>query len=299
MKKVIKAGLIGIVIVVTVLFVVFLLKGVNFEVLNTKGLLATKEKGLMLFAIFLSLIIVIPVFIFTGYVAWKYRASNTKAKYAPEWDHNNVLEFAWWLIPIILILILSIVTWRSSHELDPYKPLVSDKKPITIQVVALEWKWLFIYPEQDIASMNYAQIPVNVPVNFEITSDAPMNSLWIPQLSGQIYVMTGMTTKLHVIADHIGVYNGYSANLSGKGFADMTFKINASTEVDYNTWISEAKNSDNNLTMQKYNDITKPTQGFPVTYYYPVKNGLFDDIIMKYMPYDMHMDNSDSMGGHL
>ena len=181
----------------------------------------------MIFAALLSLVVVIPVFAMTIYIVWRYRESNQKAKYSPDWDHNSKVETIWWLIPTLLIVVLSVVTWNSSHSLDPFKPIKSSVKPLRVQVIALQWKWLFIYPEQGVASTNILELPVDRPINFEVTADAPMNSFWIPQLGGQIYAMAGMSTQLHLMASEAGTYAGASANLSGKGFAKMKFDTKA------------------------------------------------------------------------
>ena len=209
---------IGLLILGAIAGVALLLHGHTIDVLVPKGTIAKKELDLLVTATLLMLIVVIPVFVLTFTIAWKYRASNTKAKYTPDWDHNRAIETVWWAIPFVLILILSVITWQSSHELDPFKPLASSKQPITIQVVALQWKWLFIYPEQHIATVNYVQFPVDTPVNFVITSDAPMNSFWIPQLGGQIYAMAGMSTQLHLMATDPGSYNGSSVTPQRTGF---------------------------------------------------------------------------------
>ncbi len=168
----------------------------NFALLDPKGVVAQKERDLMVVAGLMTLVVVVPVFLLTFGIAWRYRATNTKAKYTPNWDHNIVLETIWWTVPTLLILILGGIIWKSSHELDPFKPLASTNEPMIIQVVALDWKWLFIYPDQQIATVNYVEFPENTPVQFHITADAPMNSFWIPQLGGQIYAMAGMSTQL-------------------------------------------------------------------------------------------------------
>jgi cytochrome o ubiquinol oxidase subunit 2 len=161
----------------------------NFAVLDPKGLLAFQERRLLFITLMLSLLVVIPVFSLTIYIAWKYREGNTKSKYAPHWDHDARLEFAWWAVPIVIITILATITWQYTHRLDPSKPISTTNQAVNIQVVALQWRWLFIYPDEKVASINYMPIPVNRPINLQITSDAPMNSIWIPQLSGQIYAM--------------------------------------------------------------------------------------------------------------
>jgi cytochrome o ubiquinol oxidase subunit 2 len=265
------------------LFAVFFLSGNNVAVLHPQGIIAQKQLNLMVIATLLMLIVVIPVFVLTFGIAWKYRASNTKAKYSPDWDHNRTAEAIWWLIPTAIIGILAIITWQSSHDLDPYKALDSAKKPVTVQVVALQWKWLFIYPEQGIASVNMLEFPEDTPVNFEITGDAPMNSFWIPQLGGQVYAMAGMTTKLHLMADHVGSYDGSSANLSGQGFAGMKFTAKAVTRADFDAWTTSMRRSPAALTTAEYNNLAKPSENNAVKSYVATEPDLYDRIIMKYM----------------
>lgn len=255
----------------------------NIQVLNPSGTIAERQRSLMIFTTLLGSLVVIPVFALTFGIAWKYRASNKNAKYMPDWDHHKGLEAIWWGIPICLIFILAIVTWRTTHELDPYKPLNSSAEPITIQVVALEWKWLFIYPEQNIASVNYMEVPVNRPINFEITSDAPMNSFWIPQLGGQVYAMAGMQTKLHLMAEREGTYNGMSANLSGEGFAGMKFTVKAVSEDSFNTWLDAVKQVPQHLSHEMYSELAEPTTNHEPTLYATRADDLYDSIINKYM----------------
>src|SRR5580704_9505452 len=187
--------------------------------LNPKGMIAAQEINIMMISLVLMLLIVVPVIILSFVFAWRYRESNTSANYQPEWAHSVKLEIIWWTIPIIIVGILAWITFKTSHSLDPFKPIaVNNKKTMTIQVLALQWKWLFIYPEQNIATVNYVQFPANVPVKFEITSNGPMNSFLIPELGGQIYAMAGMKTQLHLVADKPGNYSGFSSNFSGEGF---------------------------------------------------------------------------------
>ena len=230
------------------------------------------------------LIIVLLFIILTLVIARKYRASNTKAKYSPNWAHGTLLEAGWWLLPIVIIAILATMTWRATHKLDPYKPLAVKGTPITIQAVALQWRWLFIYPQQKIATINFVVFPVNTPINFQITSDAPMNSFQIPQLAGQIYAMTGMTTQLHLIANATGDYNGRSVNFSGDGFADMTFTARVvATPAEFNQWVQTVKKSPSKLTLDAYNKVAAPNEDESVVYYSSVANDLFNTIIMKFM----------------
>jgi cytochrome o ubiquinol oxidase subunit II len=223
------------------------------------------------------------VFILTIAFAWIYRENNPKSTHAPDWEHNYIAEYCWWGVPIIIIVILAITTWKSSHDLNPFKPLVSDVKPVPIQVVALDWKWLFIYPEQGIATVNFIQFPEKTPINFLITSDAPMNSFWIPQLGGQIYAMPAMRSKLHLIANEVGTFRGVSSNISGKGFAGMTFNAKSCTEEEFTEWVHQVKQSQKHLTLAEYEQLAQPTEYHPVEYYQLVQEDLFDQIMMKYM----------------
>ncbi len=255
----------------------------NIAVLNPKGPIALKEYHLIIFALLLSLLVVIPVFTLLVVFAWKYREGNTKSKYSPELDGNRFAETVWWVIPTILISILAVVAWRSSHSLDPYRPLVSNTKPLTIQVVAMNWKWLFIYPDQKIATINYFQIPNNTPIDFNITSDAPMNSFWIPQLGGQIYAMPGMSTQLHLLASGNGTYNGVSANISGNGFAGMTFTARSTSAESFNNWADSIQHSNNKLSLAEYNKISIPSENNPIVYYATTDQDLYNNIVYKYL----------------
>jgi cytochrome o ubiquinol oxidase subunit 2 len=278
--------------------------GTNVAVLNPKGSIAREQFDLIVFTSLLSLVVVIPVFLLTFYIAWKYRATNTKARYQPEWDRSKLLEAVWWLIPLALITVLAVVTWVSTHKLDPYRPLESDKKPVMVQVIALQWKWLFIYPEENIATVNHIEFPVDRPVNFYITSDAPMNSFWIPQLGGQIYAMSGMQTKLHLMADTPGVYNGSSANISGSGFADMKFTATATSEAKYQQWLEKVRQSPRQLDTHTYDQLAGPSKRDPVRYYASRDEDLYDTVITKYMMHDMgtrkeqDADGYDAHEGH-
>ncbi len=254
----------------------------NFGVLNPKGMVAFKERRLMITTVLLGLLVVLPVYVLTFAIAFKYREGNKQAKYSPELSGNVFAETLWWGIPTAIILVLSVITWNSSHELDPHKALAVSGKPMTVQVVALDWKWLFIYPEQGIASVNYVQFPVNKPVNFIITADAPMNSFWIPQLGGQIYAMPGMSTQLHLIANKAGDYKGSSANISGKGFAGMRFTAKASSETDFDLWQQTVKQSPNVLNMAEYKQLVKPSENNSVVSYSSAEKDLYHKVVMKY-----------------
>lgn len=255
----------------------------NISLLEPRGPIAEKERNLIIFAALLSLVVVIPVFSMAIFIVWKYRESNTSATYSPDFDHSRIAETIWWVVPGILITILSVVAWNSSHTLDPYRPLSSNVAPVTVQVVALDWKWLFIYPQQNIASVNLLEFPVNTPVSFEITSDAPMNSFWIPQLSGQIYAMPGMSTQLHLAASSRGNFNGFSSNISGIGFSGMTFVARSTSQAQFNAWVRATRRAPHQLSLTAYNGLVKPSQDNPVSYYSSVEHNLYTTIIAKYL----------------
>ncbi len=255
----------------------------DIAVLNPKGMIGVKERNLIITASLLMLIVVIPVFILTWAFSLRYHEKNQKGRHEPNWEHNYIAEYCWWGVPMVIIIILSVITWKSTHELNPFKPLESSKKAVTIQVVALNWKWLFIYPEQGIATVNYVQFPEKTPINFEITADAPMNSFWIPQLGGQIYAMPAMRTKLHLIADETGTFRGMSANISGEGFSGMNFSAKATTELEFEQWVQKVRQSSQSLSLKKYNELVEPSQYNSVELYSLPNRDLFEQILNKYM----------------
>ncbi len=255
----------------------------NMGILNPKGVIAVAEKNLIVTSVLLMMIVIVPVFVMLFTFAWRYRASNTKAKYTPEWHNNTALEITWWAIPICIIVILGTITWKSTHELDPFKPLDSSVKPLTIEVVALDWKWLFIYPELNIATVNLLVVPNNTPLNFRITADAPMNAFWIPQLGTQIYAMPGMDSKLHLMAHEEGIYKGVSSNFSGDGFAGMKFDTHVLSSNDFTAWQAIVKTNPSILTLEDYKNLSKQSKNNAVVYYSFVEPRLFDSIIMKFM----------------
>lgn len=287
MKKEYKVLLYALLIVAILVLGIVYLTQIDMVVLNSKGVIGQQQSDLFWLASNLMLIVVIPVFILTFVIVWKYRAGNRKAKYKPDWNHSTLAEIIWWGVPCIIIVILSVVNWIACFDLDPFKPIASDKKPITIQVVALDWKWLFIYPDQKIATVNFIQIPIDTPINFVITADAPMNSFWIPQLGGQIFAMPAMRTELHLTASEMGEYRGVSANLSGKGFSGMVFWTKATSEADFEKWISEVQSSKQALDLDGYKLLAQPSENNPVAYYRLLYPGLFDWVVMKDMMPEM------------
>nr|WP_202109497.1 ubiquinol oxidase subunit II [Bordetella sp. 15P40C-2] len=256
-----------------------LLSGCTLEVLAPKGDIGAQEKTLLITATALMLIVVVPVIFMTLYFAWKYRSTNTKAVYMPRWSHSTRIELVVWTIPLIIVAILAVLTYRSTHALDPYRPLQSEVKPINIDVVSMDWKWLFIYPDHDIATINEIAFPVDTPVNFRITSSDMMNAFFIPQLGSMIYSMAGMETKLHLNATEAGTYAGISANYSGAGFSGMRFKAIATTNEGFQEWIEKARATNNPLTPQTYEALRKPSENVPVTFYSSAPAGMFDNIM--------------------
>ena len=262
--------------------------------LDPKGAIGAAELQLMVQAMLFMLIVAVPVFVLLFFFAWHYRAGNKKAKYLPEWEHAKIDELIWWAIPFEIVLILGALTWTSTHELDPPKPLEGEPA-LVVQVVALDWKWLFIYPEQDIATVNYVAMPVGRPVQFNITSDAPMNAFWIPQLGGMLYAMTGMTNTLHLVADEAGEYRGLSANYSGEGFANMKFTAEAMPEGEFDEWVLATKASARFLSWQEYQRLSEPSTADKRIYYAGVENNLYNTIVMQFME---HGNSETSLMSH-
>lgn len=275
-----------------ILVLSLILSGCKMAILDPKGLIAASEKNLLVDAVLLMLIVVIPVILLSFIFTWKYRIKNANAKYAPNWAHSTWIEVICWLVPIIIIGILATMTWISTHQLDPYRPLASKKQPIIIEAIALDWKWLFIYPKLHIASLNYLQIPTHVPIRFLVTADAPMNSLEIPQLAGQIYAMTGMRTKLNLIANEAGTYRGLSTNFSGEGFSGMHFIVKATSAMEFDHWVSSVQHSTRPLTLMTYHQLAKPSKNNPPEYFSSPTPHLFNKVIMKYMGPNMKMSDN-------
>jgi cytochrome o ubiquinol oxidase subunit II len=259
-----------------------LLAGCSADTLSPRGSVAAAEKALILTSVWAMLIVIVPVIFLTLYFAWKYRASNTSATYWPKWSHSTAIEIVVWGIPTLIIIYLANLTWTTSHELDPYKPLASNVKPVNVEVVALDWKWLFIYPDLGIASVNQLAIPVNTPVHFTLTSDSVMNSFFIPRLGSMIYAMAGMQTQLNLIANEPGDYLGASTNFSGRGFSDMKFHTLATSEADFEAWVDKVRHTPAQLDAPTYGALAAPSEKNPVAYYSHVDGGLFDGIIAKY-----------------
>lgn len=254
----------------------------DIALMNPKGLIGLQEKKLILISLGLMLIIVIPVIFMTIFFSIKYR-SNGKATYSPNWSHSKKIEFIIWTIPILIILFLAKITWESTHNLDPHKNIYSKNNEIVVNVISLDWKWLFIYPDFNVASINELAIPVNTPIKFNITSNSVMNSFFIPKLGSQIYAMAGMNSNLSLIAYTNGVYKGISSNFSGKGFSGMKFDVLVTNYQDFINWIRKLKISKNEInTIEDYNLIAEPSEYNDIKYFSKVKKSIFEDIVKKF-----------------
>jgi cytochrome o ubiquinol oxidase subunit 2 len=255
------------------------LGGCTEGVLDPKGPIALAERQILLNALGIMLAIVVPVILAILAVAFWFRASNWRASYLPDFDYSGRLELLVWSIPAMTVLLVGGVAWVGAHDLDPRKPISSSVKPVTVQVVSLDWKWLFIYPEQGIASVNHLTVPVGTPISFELTSSTVMNSFFVPQLGGQIYAMSGMVTRLHLQADHPGTYPGLSAMFSGDGFADMRFTVDAVSNDKFAQWVSQAREAGPVLDTQSYKDLAKPSEAIAPFTYRAVAADLFSGVV--------------------
>ncbi|MBS0634713.1 MAG: COX aromatic rich motif-containing protein [Verrucomicrobia bacterium] len=256
--------------------------GEQIVMLFPDGLVALIERNLLFVIQAMMLLVIIPVFVMTFIFSWKYNAKNPKGEYDPDLVDNVALEYIWWGVPIVMVTIISALIWHYTYELDPFKPL-DNRKPLKVQVVALQWKWLFIYPEAQVASVNFLQIPKDRPIHFEITADAPMNSFWIPSLGSQIYAMPNMKTQLNLIANSAGDFRGCSANISGVGFSGMYFTTRASSEEEFEKWLKTASQMPSMLNIETYNTLAKPSSYNPVAIYKLQDPNLFDHVLMKFM----------------
>lgn len=262
------------------------LGGCSEGVLDPKGPIAAAELQILLNALGIMLAIVIPVILATFAVAFWFRASNTRARYRPDFAYSGRLEMLVWSIPAMTVFLVGGVAWVSSHDLSPRKPIASTEKPLRVQVASLDWKWLFIYPDQGVASVNRLIIPVGTPVSLELTSSGVMNSFFVPQLGSQIYTMAGMITRLHLQADHAGTYRGFSAQYSGEGFSDMHFNADAVPADKFAQWLDTVRSTGPELDATSYADLAKPSAAVAPFTYRAVTPGLFDSIMVSEMQSD-------------
>ena len=262
-----------------VLLLAVALAGCMEGVLAPKGPVSAAERQILFNALGIMLAIVIPTMLATlGVAAW-FRASNKRARYLPDFEYSGRLELLIWSIPAMTTILVGGVAWIGSHELDPPRPLASESKPVEVQVVSLDWKWLFIYPEEGIATVNQLTIPVGKQVEFKLTSSGVMNSFFVPQLAGQIYTMAGMVTSLHLQADQPGTYRGLSAQFSGDGFSDMRFSVNAVSDEDYSRWVGVARSAGPVLDGHTYAILAKPSAAVAPMTYRAVTGDLFDRVV--------------------
>lgn len=257
-------------------------------VLAPAGDVAARQRDILVHSTYLMLLIIVPVLLLIAFFAFRYRASNTDATYDPEWSHSTRLELVIWAAPLLIVICLGGLTWVGTHLLDPYRPLdrISagnaigpDATPLEVEVVALDWKWMFIYPQYGIATVNELAMPVDRPVAFKLTSDSVMNAFYIPTMAGMIYTMPGMQTALHGVINAEGVYDGFSSNYSGAGFSGMRFKVHATDEATFEDWIAKAKESPDTLDAESYLTLTEPSENVPPAYFGNVSGVLFHDIV--------------------
>jgi cytochrome o ubiquinol oxidase subunit II len=277
-KKIIWSGLRS-----AVLIPLVLLTACHAVVLDPSGYIAEQQRNLLLASTGLMLLVVIPVIALTILFAWRYRAGNRHATYQPDWDHSIYLELLIWAIPLLIIICLGALTWVGTHLLDPYRPLNlksangQSAEPLVVDVVALDWKWLFIYPQYGIATVNDLAAPLNQPIEFHITSSTVMNSFYIPALAGQIYAMPGMQTRLNAVINKPGDYAAFSANYSGAGFSGMHFVFHGMAEADFKHWLSQAR--DGALDRDAYLHLAQPSEHEPIHRYKTVAPDLFNAIL--------------------
>jgi cytochrome o ubiquinol oxidase subunit II len=255
------------------------LAGCSSGVLNPQGPVGAAEKVILLDATTIMLAVVIPVIIGTLAFAWWFRALNKRATRLPNWEYSGRIEFITWSIPAMIVIFLGGIAWIGSHDLDPRKALSSNLKPMEIEVISLDWKWVFIYPQEQLATVNQLVIPVNTPVHFKLTSGSVMNSFFVPQLGGQIYTMAGMATQLNLLASHEGTFAGLSAQFSGDGFSDMRFDVKAVSENQYQSWLKSARTSTDQLDTARYAHLAAPSRSQEPAIFGRVTEGLFDSIV--------------------
>jgi cytochrome o ubiquinol oxidase subunit 2 len=250
-----------------------------FPVLSAPGPVGAQESALIVQATLLMSIVIVPVLALLFFFAWRYRAGG-KAKYVPEWEHAKLDELIWWAVPVEIILVLAAITWTSTHALDPHKALAAPGRPVVVQVVALPWKWLFMYPGIGVSAVNELEVPSGVPLEFQITADAPMNSFWIPALGGQIYAMQGMVNPLNLIAP-AGRYDGLSANYSGAGFADMRFEVKSVPPQEFEAWAQSLRAATTTLDWAAYRNLASPGTTSSMTFG-STSPALFNQIVGQY-----------------
>lgn len=275
--------------IIALLPVLALLGGCNAVVLNPSGDVALQQRDLVIISTILMLLIIIPVMVLTALFAWHYRQSNTSARYEPDWDHSTHLELIIWAAPLLIIICLGAVTWMATHMLDPFRPLsrtapgqavTQTTKPLNVQAVALDWKWLFIYPDYGIATVNEMAAPTGQPIHFRISASSVMNAFYVPALAGMIYAMPGMETQLHAVINKPGTFKGFSANYSGAGFSEMRFQFLGLDKAGFDKWVAGVKASGgDHLGRTEYLELERPSQAVPVKKFPTIDPDLFRLIV--------------------
>lgn len=261
----------------------YLTQGKNIALLNPKGYIAEQQHELMIFTAVAMLAIAIPTLILFYFIAWRYRETSDKAIVHPAASKSKRLVVTMWLLPTVIAVVIAAALVPATHRLAPQKSIASDKEPLKIQVIALRWKWLFLYPEEGIATVNFVQFPVDRPVTFEMTADeTPMSSLWIPNLGGQLYVMTSHVNKLNLMADTAGDYRGSTPEINGAGFTGMKFTARASSDLDYDQWVASVQQSSSSLSQNLYDEMVEPSENNHVAMYSAYDTNLYDTVISKY-----------------
>lgn len=264
-----------------------LLAGCSSAVLSPAGDIAMQQRDLIIIATVLMLLIIIPVMVLVVMFARKYRQGNN-AQYEPDWDHSTHLELVIWSAPLAIIICLGAVTWVSTHLLDPYRelgrlgpdrPVEAEVQPLEVEVVALDWKWMFIYPQYDIATVNELVVPVDRPISFKLTASSVMNSFYIPAMAGMIYAMPGMQTRLHGVINNPGEYKGIAAHYSGHGFSGMHFVTRGVSDEAFDAWVADVRSSPDMLNRQRYLEVEKPSEHVPVMHFAGVESGLYTAIV--------------------
>ncbi|MBO0906430.1 ubiquinol oxidase subunit II [Jiella sonneratiae] len=266
----------------------FMLSACDFPVLFPDGDVAARQRDMLLIATGLMLLIIVPVIFMSLYFPWRYRATNKATDYDADWDHSTKLELAIWTGPLLIIIVLGAVTWVGTHLLDPFRPLdrittsnsvALHEEPLEVQVVAMNWKWLFIYPQYGVATVNELAAPVDRPIRFDLTAESVMNAFYVPTMAGMIYSMPGMETKLHAVMNTPGVFDGFASHYNGAGFSDMHFKFYSQKAADFDAWIQNLKASDKALDTNAYLDLAKPSEAVPVEYFSSVEPDLYKRVL--------------------
>jgi cytochrome o ubiquinol oxidase subunit 2 len=260
------------------------LPGCENSLFDPKGPVAAAQSIILVDAMVIMLAIIGPTMVATLVFAWWYRASNTKALYRPNWAFSGRIELVVWTVPLLTITFLSGICWIGSHQLDPATPLASDRKPLEVQVVSLDWKWLFIYPEQNVAAVNQLVVPAGVPVHLRLTSGSVWNAFFVPRIGSMIYTMKGMATQLHLMADAEGSFHGLSAQFSGDGFSDMRFEMRSTTQAAFDEWISTARGSGPALDQDAYAELARQSTANPPRTWSAVMPSLFEQIVTAKAP---------------